>query len=383
MRIAIVHSFYSRDVPSGENSIVDMSVQTLLAAGHDVEVFARHTDDLQHSSLYELKSGLRVATGIGASPSRELRVFNPEIVHVHNLFPNFGTRWLKEWRDRLVSTIHNFRPICANGLLFRDGHVCLECPGGSQISSLRHACYRDSRAATLPITARNFGGLHHDPVFSQSARIIVLSDMARDIFSRFGGALERMVVVANGVPVNQQLTAGRSNGRWLAVGRLTAEKGIAELARCWPESLSLDIVGDGPLADEIRAAHFSSVNLLGPLERGELLATMQQYEGLVFPSVCLEMQPTSVIEAMAVGLPVVALAGNAGADLVTRFGAGQVYSGPDDLEHQLLRASQNRGALASAGQTAYRRLYAPERWLSTIERLYTRVTEEAKGIGAS
>jgi len=383
MRVAVVHSYYSFDVPSGENSIVDESVQMLLAAGHDVEVFARYTDDLRQNSLYALKSGLKVATGIGASPSRELREFNPEIVHVHNLFPNFGTRWLREWRERLVATVHNFRPICANGLLFRDGHVCLDCPNGSPLSSLRHGCYRNSRAQTLPITARNLGGLHHDSVFSESARIIVLSDMARDIFSHFGGPIERMVVLANGVPVSQEFATGRPNGRWLVVGRLTAEKGIAQLAGYWPESIPLDIVGEGPLADEIHATDSSSVHLLGALERPKLLKMMAEYEGLVFPSVCLEMQPTAVIEAMAVGLPVVALAGNAGADLVVRFGAGQVYSGPDDLENWLLQASRNRDALASAGQTAYQRHFSPQQWSTKIEGLYTRVAEEAKRIEGS
>ena len=381
MRIAIVHSYYSSGAPSGENAIVDLSTHLLRHAGHDVEIFGRRTDDQSSNALNKIGSGIRVATGFGFSPTREIQAFAPDVVHVHNLFPNFGTRWLSEWRRRLVSTIHNFRPICANGLLYRNGDVCMACPSGSALSAMKYACYRGSRVATLPLALRNLGGLSHDAVFSSSSRIIALSDIARDIFVRFGGSSERTVVLPNGVPSIRQKVSGAGNGRWLIVGRLTAEKGISQLAAQWPASLGLDIVGEGSLELKIRDVLSADMRLLGSLSRAELLGRMSEYEGLVFPSACLEMQPTVVIEAMSAGIPIVALKGNAGADLVMRFGAGLVYSNADDLERCLEHARLNRGALGAAGRKAYEQFYAPEKWLSSIEDLYTDVAHEANNDG--
>jgi len=35
-----------------------------------------------------------------------------------------GSNWLKRWSGPLVATLHNYRPACAAGTLFRDGKVC-------------------------------------------------------------------------------------------------------------------------------------------------------------------------------------------------------------------------------------------------------------------
>jgi glycosyltransferase involved in cell wall biosynthesis len=126
-RIAIVHSFYSHRTPSGENVVVQAQVDALREAGHDVELVAQCAEEREARRSYPLEAAATAASGIGPSPVRQLQRFGPDVVHVHNLFPNFGTRWLRRWRGPLVATLHNFRPVCSNGYLFRDGHVCTLC----------------------------------------------------------------------------------------------------------------------------------------------------------------------------------------------------------------------------------------------------------------
>jgi hypothetical protein len=46
VRIAMVHSFYSSSQPSGENTVVLNEVDALRRAGHEVALFAAHTDEL-------------------------------------------------------------------------------------------------------------------------------------------------------------------------------------------------------------------------------------------------------------------------------------------------------------------------------------------------
>ena len=53
---------------------------------------------------------------------------------MHNLFPNFGTRWLKTWSGPLVTTLHNYRYACVNALLLRDNAWCTECPDGDRLA---------------------------------------------------------------------------------------------------------------------------------------------------------------------------------------------------------------------------------------------------------
>src|SRR5262249_45510078 len=138
IRIAIVHSFYSSRQPSGENGVVESEVAALRAAGHDVRLFAARTDDLERDRLYPGKAAARGASGRGASPLTAVERFGPDVVHVHNLFPNIARRWVAGLRRPLVTTLHNFRPLCVNGLLYRDGHVCTLCPDGQRWSGLRY-----------------------------------------------------------------------------------------------------------------------------------------------------------------------------------------------------------------------------------------------------
>ena len=46
MRILVVHGRYRSEAPSGENIVVDQETAALRAAGHEVELFERHSDDI-------------------------------------------------------------------------------------------------------------------------------------------------------------------------------------------------------------------------------------------------------------------------------------------------------------------------------------------------
>ena len=53
MKISVVHSYYSSATPSGENFMVDSQVAALTEAGHDVQLIALRTDDLQRDLAVE------------------------------------------------------------------------------------------------------------------------------------------------------------------------------------------------------------------------------------------------------------------------------------------------------------------------------------------
>jgi glycosyltransferase involved in cell wall biosynthesis len=102
----------------------------------------------------------------------------------------------------------------------------------------------------------------------------------------------------------------------ICVGRLSPEKGQAGLLRAFAQlrekhaELKLRLVGDGPdrasletLAGEIRIS--DAVTFAGRLPEGETLAEIARADILVLPSF-LEGLPIVLMEAMAVGVPVIA-----------------------------------------------------------------------------
>jgi glycosyltransferase involved in cell wall biosynthesis len=313
LRVAVVHSFYRSAHPSGENVQVTSEVEALQRAGVEVGLLAARTDDLAGGWAYRWRSAARVATGRGASPRRALTSFAPDLVHVHNLFPNLGRRWVQQVDVPLVATLHNFRFVCANGLLFRDGRPCDDCVTGGPAHGLRHRCYRGSAAATLPLTLAQRRGPEADPVLARADRILCLSRRQRHILTAAGLAADRLVDGDNFLPASLDpgrpaaTGPGRRRDGCLYVGRLTPEKGAVELAAGWRGDHVLRIVGDGPQMDEVRrAASGRPVEVLGPLARPAVLDLMGRSAALALPGAWPEVAPLAVVEALASGLPVVA-----------------------------------------------------------------------------
>ena len=155
MRVAVVHSFYRSDQPSGENVAVLQQVGALRNAGIEILEVFRSTDEESEAPLYKVRSAISVATGVDfGHPQRAISEFAPDLVHVHNTFPNFGTRWLTKLQIPIVTTLHNFRASCANGLLYRDGHICLECPTSGSKAAFVHGCWAPTKERSITPTPR-------------------------------------------------------------------------------------------------------------------------------------------------------------------------------------------------------------------------------------
>ncbi len=331
MRIALVHSYYRSSQPSGENLVVDYQAKTLRAAGHEVAIIARHSDQEASGSLAPVTTALRVTTGTGYDPTRDLQEFSPDIVHIHNLFPNFGTRWLDRWPGPVAATLHNYRALCANALLLRDGALCTQCPDGKRWSGVRHACYRDSRLASLPLSIHNRRGPTEDPVIKRADRIVVLSPRAREIYLHYSVPEHKLRMIPNGIDPIPVSAAVESPSSWLAVGRLSEEKGWGWLVDRWPKGVKLDIVGDGPMRMQLEQRVHDSIRLVGHLDNVELLRRMPHYRGAVFGGIAPEGCPLVAVEALASGLPLLSRLGGAAADMVERWQCGHVFTDRQDL----------------------------------------------------
>lgn len=366
LRIAVVHSYYSSRQPSGENVVVDLQIEALRRAGHTVELVARRTDDLEQARTYPVTAALRLASGRGASPRERIEAFAPDVVHVHNLFPNFGRRWALRPGPPLVATLHNYRPMCPAGTLFRDGASCTLCPDdGDARHAVVHACYKDSKLATWPVArSTKFGA---DPLLTAAERIFTLNDDMREQYAAIGVPADKLVTVPNFVP--DPGDAGQHDGGyWLYVGRLSHEKGILQLLQQWPDRPRLKVAGSGPLEAEVTAAAGPSVELLGQVTSERVRELLAGAKGLVFPSVWPEGLPTVYLEALAAGTPVLASPESVVGRLVAEQGTGLVHRGM--LADDLAEADQTFPRLHEHCRTTYAASYTEAAWVRAVEGHY-------------
>ena len=369
MRIAVVHSFYRSAQPSGENRVVEDQVQALREAGHDVLLIRRDTDALR-GLLYGAQTALAVALDRGFNPTPQIKAFDPQVVHVHNLFPNFSTNWVRSTDSPIVFTLHNFRLVCSNGLFFRDGEICVECDTTGTRKAIEHGCYRQSRVATVPV-ALSRDHVRRNVVGGASA-LVTTSELSDEVIRQYLAPGVRTHMIPNFGPSDDVPdAASRFGNAWIAAGRLSPEKGFAELIRDWPSREKLIIVGNGPLRSYLESEmKAKDIEFRDSMSRDELRTHLSSALGLVFPSRWFEADPQIVVEAMRLGIPVVSFNANAVAHIVEASGAGKTYDSASSLGAALLEVREKRSRMSQAAQEEFERRWTKSLWLSRIQDLY-------------
>lgn len=233
------------------------------------------------------------------------------IAHFHNTFPLLSPSVLEAAHDggaAVVQTLHNFRDVCPNGLLFRNGAPCQDCVGRKVAwPAVVHACYRNSRAASAAaavVSARRLAGAKQ----GLADTYIVLSHFARSVFIAGGFPEKKLEVKPNFVHPDPGVGDG-DGGYILYLGRLAEEKGVRVLVAAWKSLKSkapLKIAGSGPLAPWLQnEAGTPGIEWLGQLARDDAIKVLKGARLLVIPSTCYEGSPMAALEAFAAGVPVV------------------------------------------------------------------------------
>lgn len=386
MRIAIVHSFYRETLPSGEDISVKSELDALRKASHDVQMFSAKTAerDLERP-IVKARAGLRVATGYGDNPLPRILQFDPDIVHVHNVFPNISTSWIKSIKAPVVFTLRNYRPFCANGVLFRVGRVCTTCPDmGSSLPAVVHGCYRDSRLASIPLALASHPGWgRYRQLIDLADALIVLSPKSAEIVQDLGVPPGKVHLIPNHVPSLRESDREKPaapphqqdvDGFWIYAGRLSEEKGVMRLLDIWPRNEVLLIAGSGPSDRECRAIASArpEIRLVGQCSNAHLLNLISRSKGVIIPTLMYETFGRSYIEGLACGRPSIAAQPSAASAMIERDGTGRIFKWeePETLSEALHDVAEDGVALRKHCAAIYEGNYSEQVAVRRLEALY-------------
>ena len=389
MKLLFVHNYYQQ--PGGEDQVFGAEADLLESHGHQVIRFTVHNDLVRDMNPL----ALAWRTIWNANTYRQLRDLlrseRPDTVHFHNTFPLVSPAAYYAANAEGVPAIQrlpNYRLLCPNALLFRDGHVCEDCLGKLvPWPSLIHRCYRHSLGATGTTAAMlaTHRALH---TWTQKVDVYVaLTEFARVKFVQGGLPADKIVVKPNFLADDPGV--GDAGGKYaLFVGRLSPEKGLDTLLVAWERlgrNLPLKVVGDGPLASRVKGAarEMTGVEYLGRASRQDVLSLMKGASLLVFPSLWYEAFPNVIVEAYASGLPV--LASNIGSmsSLIDHGRTGLHFQpgDPDDLATQVEWALTHPRELATMRREAraeYLAKYTAERNYRMLMDIYERALESRR-----
>ena len=386
MKILTVHNCYK--IRGGEDESREAEDRLLADKGHEIGQYV-----LQNSIIHghnPLSVGLR-ATWSGSSyeaVKKRLQLDRPDLVDVHNFFPLLSPSIHYAARSLgipVVQTLHNYRLLCPGATFYRDGKVCQECTNHLlPWPSIVHRCYHQSTLHTAAVAAMI--SVHR--LFRTWQRavsvFVAVSEFEKREFVKAGFPEAKIVAKPNFV--FDPGCAGPGGSDFLFVGRLSPEKGIRTMLTAMENlkaPLRLRIVGEGPMAEEVRCATAKDprIEYVGKLSQKQVLELMAQSKFVIFPSEWYETFGRVVAEAFAYGTPVITANLGGMSELVDdgRTGFHFRVGDPADLARVLEKAFHYTSGLSQMRYEArreYEKKYTPERNYEMIMELYHKAIEE-------
>jgi glycosyltransferase involved in cell wall biosynthesis len=361
VKILIVHNHYRYS--GGEDVVVNAEIDMLRKAGHEVIFYERHNS--AYDKLSAFRKACFILRDVFWSPSTFkdisgiLSSKKPDVVHVHNIFffvsPSVYDACLRA-KIPVIQTIHNYRMLCANGLLFRGGRPCEDCFKTAGLSAIRHKCLRGSLLFSvlyfLLLKWIRFSGVLRRKV----NLFIAPSEFTRSKFVNTLSIDPARIVIKPNFTVNHQPRT-MVGGYVLFAGAIADYKGIKTLLTAWEGlDIPLKVVGNGPLFPELRSKYDGHIEWLGAKSWAETMEYICHSAFVVVPSECYETFSKIIIDAYACAVPV--LAGNIGAvgERVIDGQTGILFKAgnPHDLKDKAQILFQNKSMNMAMGQNAYR-----------------------------
>ncbi len=367
----------------------------LNASGMNVELFEVDNDSIT-SPVARLMTAAQVAYSwkMKERITRVLTKLRPEIVHVHNFFPQISPSVYDAAADAgcsVVQTLHNYRLLCPSATLYRQGSICHEClEKKAPWPSVLHACYRSSRIGTAAVAAMIAWNKFRGTWANKVHRYIVLTEFAKTLFTQYSDIPEKKLCVKQNAIADPGLGSGRG-AYALYVGRLSPEKGISVLFEAASRGLGLPlkVAGTGPLESLAREAHAAGhIEYLGRLNAEAIRNLMQEAAVLLVPSLWYEGLPMVIPEAFGTGLPVIASRIGSLASLISDGHNGLLVpaADPEAIRAAVLRIAVSadlQESLRKGARLTYNARYEPQQNISSLQQIYQQAIDERSKVNVN
>lgn len=416
MRVLLLAQFFPPDIGGEERHVFNLA-NALAGRGHEVSVATQQMDGVPREEI--LPSGVRVhrfATAAMHLPgvystdrahhppvpdplgvrelARIVRDEQPHIVHAHNWIVNSAVALRRSssagHRFGLVLTLHDYSHVCATKRLMRRGAVCR----GPAVSRCLPCATAHYGPAVGPVTAAAVAAMRPwkdwavDRVVSVSSAVAAANSVSQRANSVvIPNFIPDDVVATHAVDTSGGITAAVGSGLGpdgflLFVGDLSREKGLHVLLHAYEalgrERPPLLLVGRRTSDTPHRLPPGAQIEVEWSHER--VLAAFRRCIVAVLPSVWSDPCPTTVLEAMASGRPIVTTKTGGIVDMVVNGVSGLLVSPGSGRElaeamARMLRDADLRSRLA-AGAQDHVKPFTASAVVGRLEAVYEQVAEE-------
>lgn len=310
--------------------------------------------------------------------------FRPDIAHVRNIYHHLSPSILWELKAQGIPVLYHlndFKVLCPAYNLVTNGKACQNPCTGEYWRLLHQGCYTGPTSTATVLVAEAY--VHHWLGTYQKCldHFLTPSRFARDLLVQNGFDSDRISVLPHFQSLMPQGAPAAADAPVLYFGRLSAEKGVADLIRAVQPlpQVHLQIAGAGPdratlehLAQELL---LSNVEFTGHVEGQRLNQLIADACFTVLPSHAYETLGKSILESYAHGRGVVATDLGSRRELVHEretgllFESGNVGQLTEAISY-LAQRPQVAQEMGAAGRRWVGAHHSPESHYEELMRLY-------------
>jgi len=245
----------------------------------------------------------------------EVKIDFAHINVIHHYITPTILKILKKRNIPIIWTLHEYTPICPDSIFVSHGQVCERCFGGKFYNCITHSCKKGSYLASTVAALENYVHKYLN-YYAYVDYFVCPSIFQFEKYKQFNFFNDKLVQIYHGYDYAEiekaKLMPGQTTERYIIfVGRLERIKGAHTLLKAMQSfpDIKLKIIGDGTQEAELLAIknehQLNNVEFLGKKTKSELLQVVKGADFLICPSECYEVLGFTVVEAMALGKPVI------------------------------------------------------------------------------
>jgi len=307
----------------------------------------------QHSILDQLRITGRILYSFEAKRkiSKLLDKYPVDVAHFHDVCYHISPSILHELKRRgipVVMTLHDFKMICTEYYMYADGKICEVCRSGRYYMPMLRRCIKNSFAKSAVASLEMYLhqvilDIYNNVDIFISPSLFLKKKLEEKGFNKEIVHLYNFYDLQKTESNNDEIINDRKEKTISYIGRLSQEKGLITLLKAAKlllrkeKKIQFSVIGDGPLMkmlqEKVRGEEINNVRFLGYMKHDALNKEIIKSIAVILPSEWYENNPMAILEAFALGKPVIGSKIGGIPELVEDYERGLTFeaNNPEDL----------------------------------------------------
>lgn len=317
-----------------------------------------------------------------------IATFRPDIAHVRNIYHHLSPSILWELKAQGIPVLYHlndFKLLCPTYNLVAKGGACEQPCTGRFWKVLAEGCYAGPPSAAAVLVAEAYFHYWLGTYRKCADHFLTPSQFAKDLLVKNGFDADRISVLPHFQKLPASPPPAAADAPLLYFGRLSREKGVADLVyamRPLPR-LRLRIAGDGPQRAELqrlsKILDLENVEFVGHLSGNGLDRMIAASRFTVLPSLAYETLGKSILESYAWERAVIASDLGSRRELVRERETGLLYEAGNVEQltkaiSSLAQQPQLAAEMGAAGRRLLEANHTAEKHYRELMQLYELMT---------